>query len=1090
MKFKQILAVLSVGCLMLSCKQEVEEPKQFTLLKNDRTGIDFKNEVTSTSEFNILEFLYFYNGGGVSIGDINNDGLEDIFFTSNQSANKLYLNKGNFQFEDITDEAGVAGSSNWSTGSTMADVNGDGWLDIYVSAVGDYKVAKGKNELFINQGDGTFLESGESYGLDYIGFSTQAAFFDYDKDGDLDMYLLNHAVKNAEVFKPSVNRKKADPDGDKIFESLLAQGEKRFIDATSKTGIYSSNLGFGLGLAISDINNDNWPDIYISNDFTENDYLYINNQDGTFSEELEQRIQHTSRYSMGNVIADINNDQSMDIVTTDMLPSDPKIWRKSLGEDKSEVFQTKKRFGYNDQYVRNTLQMNLGNGQFGDISLITESFATDWSWSPLIFDMDNDGLQDLHISNGIYKRPNDLDFINYVTSNTEANNSAKEIQAQQIRDLPTLKIPNYAGINKGSMSLVESAKKLGLDQPSYSNGSAYADLDNDGDLDLVLNNTNQEAFIYENKADSVNGFLKVQLKGPELNPFGVGAKVYVNGQLRENHNTRGFQSSVSYRLHFGLGATNQPINVKVQWPNGAIQNVEADGNQLVVINYSGSGKSENLEEVEASKILRLEESPLDYTHRENDFNDFDNEYLIPRKYSTEGPALAIGDVNGDGLDDAYVGGAINQPGQLWIQNVDGTFKKRITPNFDQLARAEDTDAAFFDADKDGDLDLYVVSGGNEYATTQIFSFDRLFLNDGQGNFRFSPGALRQIGGQGKVVTHADIDNDGDQDLFVGLNTVARAYGTQPTHHLLINPGNGNYVSQPNQISLKKDMGMINDAQWTDLDNDGDLDLLFTGEWNGIRFLENKGNGQLEEVGLSGLEFASGLWYSLEVVDVNNDGFLDVIAGNIGLNTKLKASTDEPVRLYLGDFDKNGQTDPIVFHYQEGKETPFASRDELIKQVSIFKKLHSNYLDYSGLSSAEELLGNTADIDVKEVNKLSSTVFINKGDKTFESIKLPIEAQLSNISDIVAEDINGDDVLDLVLLGNDFSYRNDYGKIDAKPITTLLGNGDGSFNYLNDTHLNTAESWGEYRKGEVITIGDQRFILALRNNDTPSLISLN
>ncbi len=1090
MNFKRFCAGLGLTFLLVSCTQETQEPKQFVLLDSERTGINFKNEVESTADFNILEYLYFYNGGGVSIGDINKDGLEDVFFTSNQKSNKLYLNKGDFQFEDITESTAVSGNGNWTTGATMADVNGDGLLDIYVCYVGNYKVAEGKNELFINNGDGTFKESAAAYGLDYVGFSTQAAFFDYDRDGDLDMYLLNHAVKNAEVFKPAVNRSKPDNGGDKIFRSLLAQGENRFEDVTEETGIYSSNLGFGLGLAISDINNDNWPDIYISNDFTENDYLYINNQDGTFKEELDGRIQHTSRYSMGNVIADLNNDQSMDIVTTDMLPSDPKIWRKSLGEDKNEVYNTKLRFGYDDQYVRNTLQMNLGNGQFSDVSLMTESFATDWSWSPLIFDLNNDGLQDLHISNGIYKRPNDLDFINYVTSNTKESNDEKTIQAQQIESLPTLKIANYVGLNQGEMQLQEAASALGLDQPSYSNGSAYADLDNDGDLDLVLNNTNQEAFIYQNNADSTQGFLRVRLNGPEYNPFGTGAKISVNGQFRENFNTRGFQSSVSNTLHFGLGNAEGPFSVEVTWPNGNLQEVKVDGNQLVVINYSSQAEKAIKSDKPNSKVLSLASVPFDFTHRENDFKDFDREYLIPRKYSTEGPALAIGDVNGDKLDDVYFGGAKDQPGQLWLQGANGTFKKRLTPNFDQLARAEDTDAQFLDADGDGDLDLYVVSGGNEYEATQIFSFDRLFINDGKGNFQFSPGALSQIGGQGKVVASADIDGDGDQDLFIGLNTVAGAYGTSINHHLLINSGKGTYSSQPVRVKLKKDMGMINDALWADLDQDGDQDLLFTGEWNSIRYLENDGRGQLTEIELGDLENTQGLWYSLEVADLNNDGLLDIIAGNIGENTKLKASFEEPVKLYLGDFDENGQIDPIVFHYQEGKETPFASRDDLIKQVSAFKKLHASYLDYSDLSGANELLGDLNEAEIKEAKTLQSTVFINKGESVFESIALPDEAQLSNTSDIIIQDLNDDDIPDLILFGNDYSYRNDYGRIDAKPITTLLGNGDGTFKHLNDTHLNTSESWGNYQKGKVITIKNKQYILALRNGDKPTLVSIN
>lgn len=575
---KTWLKALGLGLFLTACSGKKESPALFKRLTPEESGIDFVNTLTESPDFNIIEYLYFYNGGGVAAGDINNDGLVDLYFTANQKPNKLYLNKGNFQFEDITTKSGIAEIGNWSTGATMADVNGDGYLDIYLCQVGDYKEAKGRNQLFINNQDGTFTEKAEEYGLAFVGFSTHSAFFDYDNDGDLDMYLLNHAIKNPEVFSPVTDRDKISPGGDKIYQNQLAQGKTGFVDVTEQTGIYSSSLGFGLGLAISDINKDGWPDIYVSNDFTENDYLYINQKDGTFKEQLEAQIQHTSRFSMGNYIGDINNDGEVDIFTTDMLPGNPEIWKKSVGEDKVEVYRIKEQFGYGDQYVRNTMQMNLGNGMFSDISLFSDNFATDWSWSPLIFDMDNDGLPDIHITNGIYKRPNDLDFVNYMNSNPGAMDD-EELEQARISTLPTLKIPNYAGLNQGGGRFESKidGMRLGFEEPTYSNGSTYADLDNDGDLDLVINNLEQEAFIYQNQSASGNSYLNVQFKGPEFNPFGIGAKVYVtsygNQYYRENFNSRGFQSSTAPSIHFGLGKNQHPVGLKVIWPDGKVENI-------------------------------------------------------------------------------------------------------------------------------------------------------------------------------------------------------------------------------------------------------------------------------------------------------------------------------------------------------------------------------------------------------------------------------------------------------------------------------------------------------------------------------------
>lgn len=1089
---KSTLLCLGFAFILSACQKEPDKPKRFELLAAEKTGIDFKNSLNPTKEFNILEYLYYYNGGGVAAGDINNDGLVDLYFTANQASNKLYLNKGNFQFEDITDKAGVAGTGTWSSGVTMADVNGDGYLDIYVSNVGNYKAAQGKNELFINNQDGSFTESAAEYGLDFEGFATQAAFFDYDRDGDLDVYLLNHSVKNPEVFAKAETRAKPFEGGDKLMQNQLAQGEKTFVDVTEQSGIYSSLIGFGLGLGVSDVNNDGWPDIYISNDFTENDYLYINQQDGTFKEELENRIRHTSRFSMGNELADLNNDGSPEIITTDMLPADPEIWRKSVVEDKSEVYDIKLGFGYNHQYVRNTLQRNLGNGQFSDVSLYTNTYASDWSWSPLIFDMDNDGFQDLHITNGIYKRPNDLDFLNYLSNVDKTLTQAKR-DSFLIQTLPTVKIPNLTAQNSGSFKLKNVAEDWGLNQPSYSNGSAYADLDNDGDLDLIINNTEQEAFVYENKSTG-NNYLKVALKMDGLNTMALGAKVVAKSKgltfVRENNPTRGFQSAVAPQLHFGLGDIQTLSSLEVYWPDGTYQKLEnVKANQLLQIDQEAlQTKTFNLN-VSNRALLENTNLPFDYAHKEDNYSDFKQEYLIPRKYNTEGPALAVADVNGDGLEDMFFGGAKGQAGELWLQNTDGSFTKGDGKFFEQLKLSEDVSAEFFDANGDGALDLYVTSAGNEYKEGHLYGNDKLFINF-KGQLVFSPMSLPQISSQGKTVATADVDGDGDLDVFVGANVVNGAYGTNPHQYLLINDGNARFRDETAN-RLPKDLGMINDSKWYDYDNDGDLDLLLVGEWTPIVLLENDGAGNFEKVETESLKNTNGWWYSLHLADVNNDGKMDFIAGNLGLNTKLKASAEEPLKLYVSDVDKNGQVDPIVFHYQEDELTPFATRDDLIKQVSAFKKKHPDYKTYSKLEGPQELLGESLERAIeKEAFTFESAVFLNMGNGEFERIALPQEAQYSPVMDMVSDDFDGDGTLDLLLFGNNYSYRNDYGRADAKPITLLLGRGNGQFRSTEDAYLNTAETWGEYRHAEVIEVNGVKHIIAVRNNEKPVLISPN
>jgi hypothetical protein len=1084
--------VLACTLLFVSCggKSENTEGPIFRLVPSAETGITFNNQLSQSPDFNILEYPYFYNGGGVAAGDINNDGLIDLYFTANQSPNKLYLNKGNLAFEDISETAGVSGTGTWATGVTMVDINADGYLDIYVCRVGNYKDAQGKNELFVNNGDNSFTESAGEYGLDFEGFSTQAAFFDYDRDGDLDMYLLNHSIKNPESFAFAQARLEPNEKGDRLYQNQKAEGKKGFLDVTESSGIYSSVLGFGLGVSTGDLNNDGWPDIYVSNDFTENDYLYINNQDGSFTEQLESRIQHTSRYSMGNVLGDMNNDGHQEIVTTDMLPADPQIWKRSLGEDKSEVYKIKLTYGYNNQYVRNTLQKNLGNGQFSDLSLLANSYATDWSWSPLIFDMNNDGFQDLHITNGIFKRPNDLDFINYAS--LSAGNSQDENETELINTLPTLKTPNYTGSGKGDFQLTNKTKIWGLDQPSYSNGSTYADLDNDGDLELIVNNLEQEAFIYQNTSPATSTYLTIRLKGKGENKFAIGAKVKVvlEGMelYRENFLTRGFESSVAPELYFGLGVAQQIKTIEITWPNGSQQIInDVSVNQILEIVENETAFSPEKPAKETANTFQLLATNIDFTHQEDEFTDIGREYLNPRIFNHEGPALATADVDGNGLEDVFFGGAKGQSAELWLQKTEGMFEKAESRFFDLLSIAEDVSATFFDADRDGDLDLYVTSAGNEQSETMIYSYDKLYINQGNGLFQFSPQALNKVNSQGKTVAVADVDGDGDLDVFVGSNVVSGAYGKNPEQFLLINNGQGFFQNQfQNRFNIEAPIGMINDSEWFDYDNDGDQDLVVVGEWMPITIFENNGVGKFEKAEVKAFENTNGWYYSLALADLDSNGQIDLVVGNLGLNTKLKASLKEPVSLYAADFDNNGQIDPIIFHYVEGVESPFATRDDLTKQIAAIKKKHTSYLDYSKIEGPADILG--VDYETKSATKkaytMSSKVFLNLGKGKFEAIDLPVEAQYSPIMDLVAEDYNGDGKLDLLLFGNNYTFRNDYGRADAKPITLLFGKGDGNFLATDDAFLNTKSTWGQYRQAKPMVIGRQKGIVAVRNNDQP------
>ncbi|MDQ3674252.1 MAG: VCBS repeat-containing protein [Gemmatimonadota bacterium] len=1082
---------------MSACARDEEKkessPPLFELLSPRATGVNFANELPENADFNILNYLYYYNGGGVAAGDIDGDGLPDLYFTSNLGPDRLYLNKGNYEFEDITERAGVTGPPGWTSGVTMADVNGDGRLDIYVSAV-SYLTMNGRNILYINNGDRTFTDRTAEFGLEHVGYSTQAAFFDYDSDGDLDMYLLNHSTHTERGISSKPQREIRHPRaGDRLFRN----DGGRFVDVSAKAGIYGGVEGYGLGVVASDLNLDGCPDIFVANDFQENDFVYINNCDGTFTESIARSMAHTSRFSMGVDAADFNNDGRPDVVVVDMLPDREEILKTSANAESFNVFNLKLKAGYWPQYARNTLQLNRGSGRFSDIGYLAGVYATDWSWAPLFADLDNDGDKDLFITNGIYRRPNDLDYINYVGNEAVQASLAKGISAENLRlleKMPQVPLAKYAYRNNGDLTFTDMAKEWGLAQPGFSNGAVYADLNNTGALDLVVNNVNAPASIYRNRAgaDSANHYLTVVLRGAGANTAGIGAKIIITHggrkQLVEQMPTRGFQSSVDPRPHFGLGASATIDSLIVIWPDRRFQvmtNVAADR----ILTLSQRDASGRYDYARASRVTPIFSDvtstvAVDFRHDENDFFDYNREPFMPHLLSTEGPALAVGDVNGDGLDDMYVGGAKWQAGRLVVQTASGAFRPASESVFRADSVHEDVDALFFDANGDGYKDLYVVSGGNEFSGNADVLRDRLYMNDGNGNFRRAPSALPEFFGNGSCVAAGDFDGDGDLDLFVGSRAVSQSYGATPTSRLLQNDGSGNFTDVTAQRSdALADAGMVTSAAWIDYDGDKQLDLIVVGEWMPVRVFRQQNGRFVDRTAEAGLSGTSGWWNTATVADLNRDGRPDLVLGNLGLNSYIRASGKEPARLYVRDFYENGSVEQILTFYKHGISYPLAGKDEIVRQMP---QLRSKYVAYSSFGAAriEDIFPATelSKATVLEARELASSIAINDGKGKFALQRLPAEAQFAPIYAALAEDFDGDGQVDLLVGGNFFGVTPVRGRYDASLGLLLRGAGNGRFVPVEMEQSNLGIEGQVRNMGLLRRAGGGRLIVVARNDD--------
>ena len=1090
------------SCLLLSLLSCTNNNSLFVSVKKNKTQINFQNNLTSTADLNILNYLYYYNGAGVAAADFNNDGLADLYFTGNQTEDKLFLNVGELQFKDITTEAHINNPFPWTTGVTTVDINNDGFLDIYICKVGKHNSITGKNLLYLNQGldkNGipVFKESASLFGLDIVSLATQATFFDYDKDGDLDLFLMNHSLYPNSNYGKGVIRRQVDKmSGDKLYENK--QGT--YVDVSTQSGIFQGKIGYGLGVSIGDVTNDGYPDIYVGNDFFENDYLYINQKNKTFSEVISKdktTLGHTTHYSMGNAIADLNNDSQLDIVSLDMLPENLTTYKTSGLEFPYQTYQYYLKNGYAPQFMQNTLHYNNGNGTFSETAYLSGIAATEWSWSPIVADYDNDGFKDLYITNGILGATNDMDYINFISNEKIQKQLATEKSQRNLelsKQIPQKKVKNYFYKNNQDKTFKNVTSTWASHGDSYSNGGTSVDLDNDGDLDLVINNINEDAFVLENTLDqnSQNSYLKIKFKGNSTNIFGIGTtvKAYYQNKVivEENYTTKGYLSSVEPKIHLGLGDAKVIDSLEIIWSTNAHETLrDIKPNQEIVVYYKNALKNYSYEVLgKQPSFFVNKDSIVDFKHKDLQSLEFNRDQIIPYASTNLGPHIAVSDINNDGLEDFFIGGGKSQSSQLFIQNKKGKFTSEQSDTFKNDAIHEDVSAVLFDANGDNFKDLLVVSGGNEFKKGAPLQ-PKLYINY-KGKFKRDTVQFKNTETNASKVSAIDIDNDGDMDISILSNMVPWQFGKTPTQYIFENDGQGKFKDVTLNFGIDfKESGNVTDIVWVDLNEDNFLDAIVVGYWMPIKVFMNDGK-KLTLQKITQLQKTNGWWNSIKANDFDKDGDIDFIVGNWGLNTRLKATPNEPITLYSNDFDDNGTIDPVITHFYQKQETPFASKDELVKQIPFLNKKYLSYKDFAN-ASFTDLLPKEKIYEAykKQIFELGSCYFENLGNTTFKKHQLPFMAQISSVNDIAIDDYNNDGFMDVFLVGNNYNINTQLGKLDASHGIILLNNKIGFFDESLDQDFNIS---GEARNIQKLLINNEMFYVISINNDVPIFIKLH